>query len=146
MSNQDLTRRSRFRGKIIQGWQGEITGEALVTKSKVSFLGDVDMKTGMVVGKDIDIFGQNMTGRVLVFPESRGSTVGSNVLYGLAVGGHAPKLIITLRAEPVTISGAIFGSIPMVTEVSDEIFASLRTGDRVRSRVEGKEALLEVIS
>ena len=39
-----------FKAKIIQPWEDEIIGELLITKSKISFLGDVDMNTGIVVG------------------------------------------------------------------------------------------------
>jgi len=121
-----------FRAKVIQGWSGEIGGEVLITKSKISFLGDIDMNTGMVVGKDLDIQGEYLQEKIFIFPEGRGSTVGSNVLFGLAKRGLSPKLMGTCRAELITISGAIMGGIPMISELRDEVFDVLKTGDRAK--------------
>ncbi|MDQ1279653.1 MAG: mevalonate 5-phosphate dehydratase small subunit, partial [Thermoproteota archaeon] len=109
----------KFSARVIQGWTGEISGEALITRSKVSFLGDIDINTGEIVGPDIDIKGENIKNQVLIFIEGRGSTVGSNVLYGLSKKGLAPKLIGTCRAEPITISGAIYGEVPMISNLSE---------------------------
>jgi len=134
----------RFKAKVIQSWKGEIIGNALVTRSKISFLGDIDMNTGLVVGKDLDIRGENVKDRVLIFPEGRGSTVGSNVLYGLARKGLAPRLIAVHRADPVTISGAVYGAIAMVSEAPEELFALIATGDIVRAWISCEKANLEV--
>ena len=135
----------KFKGKVVQGWKGEIVGEALITKSKISFLGDVDSNTGEIVGSDIDIKGENVKGKILIFPEGRGSTVGSNVLYGLSRRNLAPKLIATSRAELISISGAIYGEIPMISNLSEEIFNHLRNGDVVRATILDGEACLEKI-
>jgi len=134
-----------FKAKVIQPWEGEIRGELLITGSKISFLGDVDPSTGTVVGADLDIKGQNIRGKILIFSEGRGSTVGSNVLYSLSRSGLAPRLIGTRKAEPITISGAIFGNIPMISMLSEDAFKELRTGDIIRVRIEGGEACLEKV-
>jgi len=132
-----------FKAKIVQPWPSDIIGEALITRSKISFLGDVDAKTGELVGADLDIKGRNLTGKILIFPEGRGSTVGSNVLYGLARNGLAPKLIVTCRTEAITISGAIFGGIPMVSSISDAVFDEVQSGDIMRASIQGSCAVLE---
>jgi predicted aconitase with swiveling domain len=133
----------RFKVKVINGWKGEIVGDVLITEARISFLGDVDMKTGIIVGEDIDIKGQNIKDKVLIFREARGSTVGSNVLYGLAIRRLAPKLIATLHPELITMSGAIFGEIPMVSDIPKEVFKNLRLGDVVRAWIEGGNAYIE---
>jgi len=132
-----------YKARVIQPWYGEIVGEVLITSSRISFLGDVDMSTGAIVGADLDIRGHNIQGKILLFSESRGSTVGSNVLYGLSRNGVAPKLIGTRRVEPITASGAIFGSIPMVSELEETIFRELKNGDSVCARMDGGQACLE---
>jgi predicted aconitase with swiveling domain len=132
-----------YKARVIQPWYGEIVGEVLITNSRISFLGDVDMSTGTIVGADLDIRGHNMKGKILVFSESRGSTVGSNVLYGLSRNGLAPKLIGTRRVEPITASGAIFGSIPMVSQLEENVFRELKNGDSVCARIDGGRACLE---
>lgn len=132
-----------FRAKIIQEWKGEIKGEVLITRSKISFLGDVDLNTGTIVGQDIDIQGQSIHDRIFIFPESRGSTVGSNVLYGLARKGLAPKLLATCRSELITISGAIMGGVPMISNLNEGIFDAFKTGDFVKVFVMNGHAYLE---
>jgi predicted aconitase with swiveling domain len=132
-----------FKAKIIQPWEDEIIGELLITKSKISFLGDVDMNTGIVVGTDLDIKGQSLSGKIFIFYEGRGSTVGSNILYGLARNRLAPKLIGTCHAEAITISGAIFGSIPMISSLSEDVFKELKSGDILRLRINDGYAIME---
>lgn len=134
-----------FKAKVIQPWQGEIVGELLITNSKISFLGDVDVNTGIVTGVDLDIKGQNVHDRILIFPEGRGSTVGSNVLYGLAKNGLSPKLIGTSRAESITISGAIFGNIPMVSSIDQIVYKELKNDDVLSARIEKGYACVEKI-
>ena len=104
--------------KVINPWKGEIIGEVLKSTKKLSFLGDVDLDSGIVVADDSDIKGQKIVGKILVIPGGRGSTVGAGVLYGLAKKRLAPKMIITLKADPVIVSGAIFGDVPMVSNIS----------------------------
>lgn len=132
-----------FRAKIIQEWKGEITGEVLITRSKISFLGDVDLNTGMIVGQDIDIKGECIHDKIFIFSEGRGSTVGSNVLYGLAKKGLAPKLLATCRSELITISGAIMGGVPMISNLNEEVFEAFKTGDSIKVFVMNGHAYLE---
>jgi hypothetical protein len=132
-----------FRAKIIQEWKGEITGEVLITRSKISFLGDVDLNTGMIVGQDIDIQGECVHDKIFIFSEGRGSTVGSNVLYGLAKKGLAPKLLATCRSELITISGAIMGGVPMISNLNEEVFEAFKTGDSIKVFMMNGHAYLE---
>jgi len=132
-----------FRAEIIQEWKGEITGEVLITRSKISFLGDVDLNTGTIIGQDIDIQGRCIHDRIFIFPEGRGSTVGSNVLYGLAKKGLAPKLLATCRSELITISGAIMSGVPMISNLNEGIFEAFKTGDFVKVFVMNGHAYLE---
>ena len=134
----------RFKTKVIQGWEGQIDGELLVTRLKISFFGDIDQKTGDVVGADLDILGENIADKIFVFSEGRGSTVGSNVLYGLERYGISPKLIVTERTELITISGAIYGEIPMVSSLPLEAFDFLKTGVFTQAYVIDEFAYLEV--
>jgi predicted aconitase with swiveling domain len=134
-----------FKAKIVQPWPSDIIGEVLITCSKISFLGDVDAKTGELVGADLDVKGRNLADKILIFPEGRGSTVGSNVLYGLARNGLAPKLIGTCRTESITISGAIFGGIPMVSSIDEAVFEEIKNGDVLKARIQGDCAILEKI-
>jgi predicted aconitase with swiveling domain len=136
----------KFEVSVIQDWEGIICGEILITQHKISFLGDIDQQTGTVVGSDLDIKGETLKNKIFIFPESRGSTVGSNVLYGLAKQGTAPRLLVTHRAELITISGAVYGQIPMASQLSLDAFLLLRLGDTANAYIQDGMGYLERIN
>ena len=96
-------------------------GPALVTRDAISFLGNVDAGTGMVVDPAHELFGQCIAGKVLIFPGGKGSTVGSYVIYQLKKKGLAPAAMINIRSEPIVAVGAIISGIPLVDRVSVEV-------------------------
>jgi uncharacterized protein len=99
---------------------GKAAGEALVSKMGISFYGGIDPDTGIVVEKGHDLEGQCISGKILVFPTGKGSTVGSYTLYRLKKGGRAPSAIINREAETITAVGAIISDIPCVDQISIE--------------------------
>ncbi len=80
----------------------------------VSFFGGVDPETGVVVEKGHELEGRSVAGRVLVFPTSKGSTVGSYTLYRLKKAGLAPAAILNEQCETITAVGCIIAEIPCV--------------------------------
>jgi len=94
--------------------RGKASGEALVSSEAIGFLGGVDPKTGDVIEEGHPLKGKNVAGKVLIFPNGKGSTVGSYVMLQLAKNGKAPAAIINLSAEPIIAVGAIISKIPMV--------------------------------
>jgi hypothetical protein len=66
-----------------------------------------------------------------VFPEGRGSTVGSYVIYNLMLEGNAPAALVMLKADAIITMGCIASGIPLVHMLSNEGFDSLRSGMRV---------------
>jgi predicted aconitase with swiveling domain len=105
----------KFNGRII--YAGKISGEALVTRKGISFYGGVDPSTGVVVEKDHPLEGQSITGKVLVFPTGKGSTVGSYTLYRLKSIGKAPAAILNAECETITAVGCIIAEIPCVDQI-----------------------------
>ncbi|MEM2937443.1 MAG: DUF126 domain-containing protein [Candidatus Bathyarchaeia archaeon] len=97
--------------------EGRCKAVALVSMKPISFLGDVDPKTGKVIEKRHDIYGECVKGKVLCFPNGHGSTVGSYVLYALAKNKMAPKAIVNEKADPVIVVGAVIANIPMIDQV-----------------------------
>lgn len=113
-------------GRVIKA--GRCEGEALVSAEPIGFLGGVDAETGVVIEKGHPLYGQCIAGRVLVFPTSKGSTVGSYVLYRLKKAGRAPVGIVNAQSEPIVAVGAIMADIPMVDQVDITL---IHTGDLV---------------
>ncbi len=127
---------------IIKGrglYKGKAESEVIVSKEPVSFLGGVEPETGRIIDDSSDIFGETIGGKVFAFPEGRGSTVGSYVLYGLALNGCAPVAILNERSEVVVATGVVISNIPLVDGVDISL---LRTGDR--ASVDGVEGSVDV--
>jgi len=111
--------------------RGFASGKAVVSRKRISFLGDVDPSTGKIVAKDSDITGLNIAGKVLIFPGGRGSTVGSYVLYKMKKIGTAPIAIVNLETEPSIAVGAIVAEIPLVDKPEINVVEFIKTGEIV---------------
>ena len=113
-----------------KGVGGKAQGKALVSKKAISWYATFDIG-GNVVDKENELYGQNISGTVLVFPGFKGSTVGSMRLYEMATKGTAPRALISALSDPVTLSGAILGDIPVVHRFDVDPTAVIQTGDLV---------------
>ena len=127
----------KLQGRTI--YQGTATGEALVTSMGISFFGGVDPDTGLIVEKGHQLEGQSVSGKVLVFPSGKGSTVGSYTLYRLKMNGVAPVAIVNAECETITAVGCIIAEIPCVDHVPLD---QLATGARVS--IDGAQGLIEI--
>ncbi len=105
----------KYQGRTI--YQGRTEGEALVTHMGISFFGGVDPDTGIVVERGHELEGQSISGKVLVFPTGKGSTVGSYTLYRLKRNGKAPIAIVNAECETITAVGCIIAEIPCVDHI-----------------------------
>ena len=122
--------------------RGVAEGEVLLTHEAISFLGNVDPKTGIIVEPKHELFGQCIKDRVLVFPQGKGSTVGSYVLYQLIKNNVAPAAMINVESEPIVAVGAIISCIPLVDRMERDPFEVLKNGDTVR--VDGTSGSVEI--
>jgi hypothetical protein len=98
-------------------FKGKVTGEALVTGDDISFYGGCDPETGEIVEKGHHLEGKSVSGKVLVFPSGKGSTVGSYVLYALKKAEKAPLAIVNKIMDPVVAVGCIISEIPAVDQI-----------------------------
>jgi hypothetical protein len=122
--------------------RGVAEGQVLLTHEAISFLGNVDPKTGIIVEPKHELFGQCIKDRVLVFPQGKGSTVGSYVLYQLIKNNVAPAAMINVESEPIVAVGAIISCIPLVDRMERNPFEVLKNGDTVR--VDGTSGSVEI--
>jgi len=113
-------------GRIIS--KGVAEGEALTTSQPISFYGGVDPDTSMIVEKGHELEGKEIRTKILVFPNGKGSTVGSYTLYRMKKNGTAPAGIINRECETVVAVGAIISEIPCVDRIDIQ---KIRTGDIV---------------
>lgn len=93
----------------------------MATREPISFLGNVDPETGMVVDPGHELYGRCVAGKVLIFPGGKGSTVGSYVLYQLKKRGLAPAAMMNVASEPIVAVGAIISDIPLVDGIPEDL-------------------------
>lgn len=111
--------------------RGNASGEVLISTEALGFLGGVDPETGEIIDPWHPLKGKNVSGKVLVFPNGKGSTVGSYVMLQLAKNGKAPAAIINVSAEPIITVGAIISKIPMVDKPETDIYKVLKNGQKI---------------
>jgi predicted aconitase with swiveling domain len=105
---------------ILQGrkiFGGKAKGSAMVSRDAVSFFGGVNPDTGVIEEEGHPLEGKSVSGRVLVFPHGKGSTVGSYTLYRMMKTGTAPIAILNRECETIVAVGAIIAEIPCVDQI-----------------------------
>jgi predicted aconitase with swiveling domain len=107
---------------------GKVEGIAIVSSEPIGFYGGIDMKTGIIIDKSHPLEGESVMGKILVFPNGKGSTVGSYVIYGLEKNGAGPKGIINRETETIVATGVILAGIPCVDQIDISV---IKTGDHV---------------
>jgi predicted aconitase with swiveling domain len=125
----------QLHGKGVTSGKG--AGPALVTKQMFGFWGGVDPSTGIIIDQRHELYGENIKGKVFVFPEGRGSTVGAAVILELVRCGNAPAAIINSRTEGILAAGGILADklyncpLPIVDSLDVDPITSIMTGDWV---------------
>jgi predicted aconitase with swiveling domain len=120
-------------------YKGTVEGEALVTTDGISFYGGVDPDTGNVVEVGHELEGQSITGKVLVFPTGKGSTVGSYTIYRMKKNNTAPVAIVNKEIDTIIAVGCIISEIPCVDNIN---INNIKTGQKLI--VNGSEGSVEV--
>ena len=115
-----------MKGRIIS--RGKSEGGALKTNQPISFYGGVDPDTGEIIENGHELQGKSVKGKILVFPNGKGSTVGSYTLYRMKKNGSAPAGMINRECETIVAVGAIISEIPCVDKID---ISKIKTGDTV---------------
>lgn len=118
---------------------GKARSEAIVSREPIGFYGGIDPKTGVVIEKGHELEGKSVKDKILVFPQGKGSTVGSYVIYGLKKNGMAPAAIINKETETIVAAGVILAGIPCVDGID---INKIKTGDKLV--VDADEATVEI--
>ena len=111
--------------------RGYAEGCAIVSTEPISFYGGVDPDTGIVIEKGHPLRGRSISGKILLFPHGKGSTVGSYILYRLSRNGKAPLAIINKDAEPIVAVGAIISGIPMVDMPARDVIKAVKDNQQL---------------
>jgi predicted aconitase with swiveling domain len=94
---------------------GTGAGPVLVAMEPISFFGDVDIRTGRVIGDLPSVRNASVRGCVMLLSLTRGSAGAWRILHQLRKHDNAPAaLVIRQRPDPSVVQGAILGNIPVV--------------------------------
>jgi predicted aconitase with swiveling domain len=127
----------KLKGRKI--FKGIVEGEAIATKDGISFYGGVDPDMGKIVEVGHELEGKSITGKVLIFPTGKGSTVGSYTMYRMKKNKTAPIAIVNKEIDTIVAVGCIISEIPCVDKID---ISNIRTGQKLI--VNGSEGTVEV--
>ncbi len=127
---------STLKGRTIA--KGKAEGEVLYTTEGISFFGGVNPDTGIVAESGHPLEGVCITGKVLVFPQGKGSTVGSYALYRMKKQGTAPLALVNKECETIVAVGAIISEISCIDKIDIE-----KLKDVKKAKVNGEEGTIE---
>ena len=122
---------------------GRATGEAIVSKSRLSFWGGFDPVTGTVIDTTSPLFGCSLKDKILVLVSTKGSSGTSGSLATAKKRGNAPAAFINTVVDSLAALGCVVRKIPFVTDLEKDPFDLISTGDVVT--VDADNSLIEVI-
>jgi predicted aconitase/predicted aconitase with swiveling domain len=134
------------RGEGVRGsgvrLSGEAEGQVLVSAEPLSFWGGYDYHTGEIIDRRHPLSGAIAAGKILALPFTRGSSTTTAVLLEAVRAGTAPAAIITTGMDPFfalasIVADEMYGKPIPLLSLSQEKFATLRTGARVRIKEDG---------
>ena len=110
--------------------EGQGSGELLVTRDDMCFY-LVDPPTGKVIEDGHELQGVSIAGKVLVFPNGKGSSVvQADGLFQLQKAGQAPRALVIQNPDTTLVASAIILEIPMVDRVDATFYKTARSGMR----------------
>lgn len=117
----------------------------LVIDDHISFLGDLDPKRGVIRKKGYE--GVEVRGKILVFRGSRGSTVGTYIIYSISKAGTAPKAMIVDKADQIVITGCVVSNIVLGEAVGFRVKDLVGyNGRKALVRVERDQGIMEILN
>ncbi len=123
---------------------GVAEGIAMVSRETIQGWSGVDDRTGIVIEKGHPFEGMSIKGAVLVLSGGKGSNGWSCHFHAARVGGIGPAALIFPRMDSRTGVAAVVTGVPAVTDLEEDPFEIIRTGDLVR--VDGDRGIIEILS
>lgn len=130
-------------------FKGIAEGEALTTEQPLCLYDSLDPKSGNIVNRRHELFGENVSGKIFVFPYGIGSSTSSATILEASRCGKAPKAIVNMETEPVIAVGAVLAEklyeriIPIVDKPEIDLIKLIKNGDVVK--VDANRGLIELI-
>lgn len=123
--------------------KGRTEAQVIISKDAVCFY-LVQPETGIVIEDNHDAKDKDISGKVLIMPSGKGSSVvQADGLYKLEMNGKAPTGLIIEHADPVLVTSAIIMEVPMVHRVERAFYEDIKDGDKII--LDADEGLITII-
>ena len=135
--------------KCVPVSQGISQGDALVTKQPICLYDSLDPKSGRIINRRHDLYGKNVSGKILIFPRGIGSSTSAATILEASRCNKVPKAIVNLETEPIIAVGAILSgkmygrTIPIVHRPERNPADLIKTYDLIR--VDANHGLIELL-
>ncbi len=142
-----------FKARKITG--GNASGPALKTRQAINFTGAMCKPANLIPGRKAEmrddhheLFGQNIKGKVLLFPSAVGSTHTGLVILDLVSRGQGPVAMVVEQADSLLVSGIVLSEvwygpgIPLVECEDPGLFEAVKDGQVVEVDAEAGEIRL----
>lgn len=111
--------------------EGHAEGELLSSSDDMCFY-LVNPEDGTVIKKGHALYGVSIAGKILSFPNGKGSSVvQADGLYQLQKAGTAPRAMIIRNPDTTLVASAIILEIPLVDRLDDDFYSGARDGVHV---------------
>jgi len=121
-----------LKGKSVSKKHPTVEGKALVVKDLIAFWGGIDWESGDIVEVAHSGRGQNVTGKILVFPAGKGGAGETFGYYYLYRNNKTPLALICNSVQATTVAGAVICETPMIYGFEKDILRLIKTGDHLR--------------
>ncbi len=118
--------------------EGATEAPLLVAREPISLYGDVDPHSGLLYD------GRKVTGKIIVLPSSRGSTVGAYILYALRRRNLHPLGVVACYPDPVLVAALVIADIPSAYGLPYNELSKLKDGQKAVLKVSKDHAQLIV--
>jgi predicted aconitase with swiveling domain len=119
----------RFKVKAL--CPGEFSAPALVTRERVSLLGNCDAERGLFIDPKSELKGASFAGKALIFTSGKGSTLWSFFLNSTRRFGTQPAAIINQEIDSLVVWACVLCDIPMFQVKDDSIFHTVKNDELV---------------
>lgn len=122
---------------------GQADGEVLFSKDDFCFY-LIDPKTGIVIEPQHCLYGKSIAGKILVFPNGKGSSVvQADGMYQLNMTGMGPKALIIKNPDTTLVASAIATELVVVDRAEDDFYNEVSEGTRVH--VDAEQGIITVL-
>ena len=127
--------------------KGRAEGEALVSEMPLSWAPCSILNNGLIKMVGNPVSGQNVKGKIVIYPTVTGSTSGAfGLLFKVKASHNGPAGIICQAVHTIDVSGAIASHIPAVDTLNADPLKAIKSGDWVKIEADdyGKSATVTV--